>query len=171
MEIQSEFKTESGSCPPHATSPVGIQDEESKSPLHSPPSGTAWGKLALPSHSRDSVPSCGPGSLLGGSSTPSCSRAQPWQEGQGKQRGREGQVFAPSRGELGGIPPSLQASISSLLEANMLNDGNDCFYCWLLCARHFTGISSSTPPKNPRKKEDPGFRVVRQLGQGHIAIQ
>ena len=46
----------------------------------------------------------------------------------GKARGAErGKLLSPAGEDLGEIPPSLQASISSPLKLNMLNDGKDCF--------------------------------------------
>lgn len=137
-----------------------------------PPGRACGGGRTIPSHSRDAVPSYGPGSLLQLSLTSSCSKAQALvarTRRSGKERGGGGQDFASSRWELGEVPPSFQASMSSPLKSNRLDDDNDCFCCWLLCARHFRGNGSPTPQNNPRRKEDPGLRVVKPLS--HTAFQ
>lgn len=90
----------------------------------------------------------------------------------GKARGAErGKLLSPAGEDLGEIPPSLQASISSPLKLNMLNDGKDCFAVGCSVPGIFQALSHLLPQTNPGKKEEPGFRVVRRLGQGHTAIQ
>lgn len=74
-------------------------------------------------------------------------------EGRESKWADRGKLLSPAREDLGEIPLSLQASISSSLKSNMLNDGKDCFDCWLLYARYFSGIISPTPQNKPRKEK------------------
>lgn len=74
-------------------------------------------------------------------------------EGRESKGAERGKLLSPAGEDLGEILPSLQASISSPLKSNMLNDGKDCFDCWLLCARHFFRYYLIYSPKQTQERK------------------
>ena len=135
------------------------------------PYGGSWHHLLTP---ETQCPAVGLAAFLEGAQ---CLHVQGHSLGRKDREGREskgaerGKLLSPAGEDLGEIPPSLQAPISSPLKLNMLNEGKDCFAVGCSVPGIFQALSHLLPQTNPGKKEEPGFRVVRRLGQGHTAIQ